>query len=288
MYGIVDLHKEGGVSSHHCVNELRKLLNIKRVGHSGTLDLEVEGVLNIYIGRESTKFIDLIKSDYKRYRATLELFKSSDTLDKWGEVFELEKKHISFEQFKNVVFDYVGEVVQLPPMYSALKYKGRPLYKYAREGIDIKRKERTIIVKNIEIIEFKDNKAILDIYCSKGTYVRTLIHDIGISLGTDAIMTNLIRTENDHVSIKNTYYVEDIKKMIENSDYSFVREMNDYLDMPKYVMNTNDYKLALNGNLKYIKNEYVSNKIQLIHNNIFVGVAEYNQDRNEYVIKRII
>ncbi len=286
MYGIIDLNKEAGVSSHKCVNDIRRLLGIKRVGHSGTLDVEVSGVLNIYVGRESTKFIDIIKSDFKKYTAELELFKSSDTYDIWGDVVDSNVVEISETEFIKTLNMFIGEIEQVPPMYSALKHKGKPLYKYARNGINIERKSRKIVIRDIHVIRFDGRKATIDIVCSKGTYVRSLIHDIGLQFKTDAIMTSLVRIENDYVSQKNTYEMDEIKKMVEERDYRFIRSMDKYLQFPSLDLEEEKYNKLLNGKIRCLKNKYVGEKMVLRHNKKFVGIAVWNDQK--YMVKRVI
>lgn len=286
MYGIIDLKKEAGVSSHKCVNDIRHILGIKRVGHSGTLDVEVSGVLNIYVGRNATKFIDIIKSDSKKYTAEFEFFKSSDTYDIWGDVVDAPIVGISKENLVDTINRFIGEIEQVPPMYSALKHKGKPLYKYARSGIDIERASRKIVIHDIRVIRFDGTKATIDIVCSKGTYVRSLIHDIGVQLKTDAVMTSLVRTENDYVNQQDTYKIDDIRAMAKKGDYRFIRSMDKYLTFESLDVNKEEYNKLLNGRMKYFANDYLGEKIMLKYNREFVGIAVWNDKK--YMVKRII
>ncbi len=286
MYGIIDINKEAGVSSHKCVNDIRKILDIKRVGHSGTLDVEVSGVLNIYVGRDATKFIDIIKSDSKKYIAEMEFFKSSDTYDIWGDIESAPIVNIEKSDFENAINSFVGKIEQVPPMYSALKYKGKPLYKYARMGIDIKRKAREISIYDINILDFSKKSAKIEVVCSKGTYIRSLIHDIGVSLGTEAIMTSLIRTVNDYVALDKTYKISEISEMAEKGNYSFIRDIDKYLDFDAVQLDESNYNKYKNGFLKSINRKYSGDKIVIKYDKKFVGIALWNEDR--YMVKRII
>ncbi len=285
MHGIIDVNKEPGVSSHKCVNDIRKILGIKRIGHSGTLDVEVSGVLNVYVGRNATKFIDIIKSDSKKYIAKMELFKSSDTFDIWGDVKEDKLRQISKHDFEKAITTFIGDIEQVPPMYSALKHKGKPLYKYARAGVNIERNSRKIRIYDIKVIDFNQNIAEIEVVCSKGTYIRSLIHDIGVELGTDAIMTSLVRTENDYVAQCDTYKIDDIRNMADKNDYRFIRDIDKYLKFESVELGSNYFKY-LNGSLKYLDIGYLGDKVILKKNNKFVGIAFWQEKK--YMVKRII
>ncbi|QFF98576.1 tRNA pseudouridine(55) synthase TruB [Psychrobacillus glaciei] len=202
MYeGILPLWKEKGMTSHDCVFKLRKILKMKRIGHTGTLDPSVEGVLPICLG-QATKVSEYIMNEGKTYIATVSIGKSTTTEDADGEVVSKDEtdKHFSREQILKVLEELTGEIVQTPPMFSAVKVNGKKLYEYAREGKIVERPSRKVTIYSLdlldEIIEFsgKNVSFSIEISCSKGTYIRTLAVQIGELLGYPAHMSSLVRT----------------------------------------------------------------------------------------------
>lgn len=225
--GFLLLDKDNEISSNSALYPLKKLLPKKyKIGHTGTLDPNATGLLVVALGR-ATKFIDYLKNKEKTYLAELEFGKKTDTGDIWGKI--LEKKHliISEEKFQKALNSFVGEIKQVPPMYSALKKNGKPLYKYAREGIELARETRNIKIFSIESVSFSFPKAKIKIRCSKGTYIRTLIEDIALFLGTVATMTALIRENSDGFSLENAdkisrfLSIKDIKDKVLDIEKAF-------------------------------------------------------------------
>lgn len=200
MIGRVDVYKEAGLSSHQVVHRLRQLFSLRRIGHSGTLDPMAEGVLNVYLG-SATKFIDLLKSEDKLYRAGFTLGKTSDTLDIWGNVENGEYKEVTKIEVEHTLLSFLGKCNQIPPMVSALKVNGQALYQYARQGITLERKARPIEITELRLLDFDGRQGRFEMRCSKGTYVRSLIDDLGKRLGQQAVMHSLIRLENDYVPL---------------------------------------------------------------------------------------
>nr|WP_223154933.1 tRNA pseudouridine(55) synthase TruB [Alkalibacillus aidingensis] len=201
MNGIIPLWKPKGLTSHDCVVKLRKLLKTKKIGHTGTLDPEVEGVLPITIGK-STKLTTLITDRPKTYLAELSLGKQTTTEDQTGDVVEVENidQQITFNECKAACQQFEGQIKQIPPMYSAVKINGKKLYEYAREGIEVDRPAREVTLEYIDVIEGSlvqhaenDFRFKFRVRCSSGTYVRTLCVDIGKKLGFPAHMASLVR-----------------------------------------------------------------------------------------------
>lgn len=202
MYeGILPLWKEKGMTSHDCIFKLRKILHMKRIGHTGTLDPSVEGVLPICLG-QATKVAEYIMNQGKTYVATVSIGTSTTTEDADGEIVEqnLSTKHFSKEQIISALQRLTGEITQTPPMYSAVKVNGKRLYEYAREGKVIERPSRKVTIHRLELLdtatEFNGETISfsIEIDCSKGTYIRTLAVQIGELLGYPAHMSSLIRT----------------------------------------------------------------------------------------------
>lgn len=209
------------MTSHDCVMKVRKLLHIKKVGHTGTLDPNVEGVLPICIG-EATKIIPFLSDLQKVYIAEIALGKSTTTEDTDGEVVEVRKvtQAPSDEEVKEVLQKFTGKIEQTPPIYSAIKVKGKRLYEYARKGIDVERPVRHVTVFSIEKLplnsETTNERIRMKVTCSKGTYIRTLCVDIGEKLGYPAHMAYLQRIESDSFHLDETYTFSDIQQKVNN------------------------------------------------------------------------
>lgn len=194
MDGLLIIDKKEGMTSHDVVSRVRRLLNIRRVGHTGTLDPLATGVLPIAVGR-GTRLVQFFLESGKSYRATLKFGESTDTQDSQGEILERRSVDgLSSDRIRETVASFVGSGEQIPPMYSALKKDGVPLYKLARQGIEVEREGRLIHIDKIDIIDVELPFMTIEVDCSKGTYIRTLCHDIGMELGTGAHLTALRRT----------------------------------------------------------------------------------------------
>lgn len=192
--GIINVYKERGFTSHDVVAKLRGILRQKKIGHTGTLDPEAEGVLPVCLG-SATKVCEFLTDKEKTYRATLLLGVTTDTQDTTGAVLE-EKPVICEEQaVRDCIASFVGEQDQIPPMYSALKVNGKKLYELARQGAEVERKPRRITIRNITVEEVDLPQVAMEVTCSKGTYIRTLCHDIGAALGCGGCMASLLRTQ---------------------------------------------------------------------------------------------
>jgi len=199
------------MTSHDVVSNVRKILNIKKVGHAGTLDPNVAGVLVICVGK-ATKFSEYLMSGDKEYVCELILGQSTDTQDSYGMVIDKsDKVSVTREELNEVLKKFTGELIQIPPAYSAVKLHGKKLYEYARQNIQVEKQGRPINIKSIELLKFDGNKALLKVRCSKGTYIRTLCNDIGKSLGTFGHMGILIRTESKGLHINNSVTLEKLK-----------------------------------------------------------------------------
>jgi tRNA pseudouridine55 synthase len=211
MIGILNILKPTGMTSHDVVSNVRKILNIKKVGHAGTLDPNVAGVLVICVGK-ATKFSEYLMSGDKEYVCELILGQSTDTQDSYGMVIDKsDKESVTREELNQVLKKFTGELIQIPPAYSAVKLHGKKLYEYARQNIQVEKQGRPINIKSIELLKFDGNKALLKVRCSKGTYIRTLCNDIGKSLGTFGHMGILIRTESKGLHINNSVTLEKLK-----------------------------------------------------------------------------
>ena len=209
IHGIINVYKEKGFTSHDVVAKLRGIVGQKKIGHTGTLDPEATGVLPVCLGK-ATKLCDLLTDKNKTYEAVLLLGKTTDTQDITGEVLEEKSTEaLTEEKVREAIEGFIGDYEQIPPMYSALKVNGKKLYELAREGKVIERKARPVKILDIQILEIDLPKVRMEVSCSKGTYIRTLCHDIGEKLGCGGCMESLIRTR------VSTFRIEDAKTLDE-------------------------------------------------------------------------
>lgn len=209
IHGIINVYKEKGFTSHDVVAKLRGIVGQKKIGHTGTLDPDATGVLPVCLGK-ATKLCDLLTDKNKTYEAVLLLGKTTDTQDITGEVLEEKSTEaLTEEKVREAIEGFIGDYEQIPPMYSALKVNGKKLYELAREGKVIERKARPVKILDIQILEIDLPKVRMEVSCSKGTYIRTLCHDIGEKLGCGGCMESLIRTR------VSTFQIEDAKTLDE-------------------------------------------------------------------------
>ena len=209
IHGIINVYKEKGFTSHDVVAKLRGIVGQKKIGHTATLDPDATGVLPVCLGK-ATKLCDLLTDKNKTYEAVLLLGKTTDTQDITGEVLEEKSTEaLTEEKVREAIEGFIGDYEQIPPMYSALKVNGKKLYELAREGKVIERKARPVKILDIQILEIDLPKVRMEVSCSKGTYIRTLCHDIGEKLGCGGCMESLIRTR------VSTFRIEDAKTLDE-------------------------------------------------------------------------
>lgn len=228
--GVVNVNKPLGITSHDVVYNLRRILGIKKIGHTGTLDPDASGVLPMCIGR-ATKLAEFLTASDKQYLAELTLGAFTDTQDKSGNVIESFEVNVSKDDIISAVNEFVGEIEQIPPMFSAVKHEGKRLYELAREGKSVERTPRLIKISGIEIknIDLDKKTVTMLVNCSKGTYIRTLCNDIGKRLGCGAYMSALERTKSGRFEIGNAYTLEEIEKMVQSGDYSFLTPTGEVL-----------------------------------------------------------
>lgn len=211
MKCILNINKPSGITSHDVIDKIRRVVGIKKVGHTGTLDPMATGVLIILIDKatkEQPRFLRL----EKEYVALIKLGQSSDTFDKTGKIQKNSDTRPSKEHIKNALKDFVGEILQIPPVYSAIKIKGKKMYEMARQGIKIKPQPRKIFVKSIQILKYSYPYLKIQVECGSGTYIRSLANDIGIRLNTGAYLEELIRTRVGDYKIDDSIKLEKLNK----------------------------------------------------------------------------
>lgn len=221
LEGVLPVHKPAGLTSHDVVARVRRMLRIKRIGHTGTLDPDVSGVLPLCIGR-ATRVVEYIQELPKQYEAVLHIGEASKTEDRSGEITSrVDKVDLSEEHILQAMQRFIGEIEQVPPMYSAVKHEGQRLYDLARQGIEVERRARKATIYAIEVngIEWMDEHPYVRFHvtCSKGTYIRTLCSGIGQALGYPALMHSLIRTASGPITLDRCLTLEQIQEKLDEN-----------------------------------------------------------------------
>ncbi len=212
--GVINIYKEAGYTSHDVVAKLRGILKQKKIGHTGTLDPQAQGVLPVCLGK-GTKLCDLLADHDKEYEAVLRLGITTDTQDMEGNVLQESSVQVSEEEVRTCILSFQGEQMQVPPMYSALKVNGKKLYELAREGKVVERKARPVTFHKIEVLWMELPKVKIRVPCSKGTYIRTLCNDIGEKLGCGGCMEELLRTRVERFALEDAVKLDEVQKAME-------------------------------------------------------------------------
>lgn len=283
MDGIINIYKPLGITSFDVVKKVMKICRTKKVGHTGTLDPLASGVLPICIGR-ATKIVDFIMSESKVYKAQLMLGIKTDTYDREGTILNKCDVSLSQDELVSVINTFVGEILQEPPMYSALKVNGKRLYELARKGIVIERDKRPINIYSIDILDIQLPLVTFQVSCSKGTYIRSLCNDIGSKLGVGGTMWDLERIQTGAFNKANSVLLEDITS--ENIESLLIPIDEALKDYDKLTFSCKHENLLLNGvkiNNPYLINNIESNKLYRVYmdNSKFVGLGL----RDEYGFK---
>ena len=289
MYnGIINVYKEKGYTSHDVVAKLRGICKQKKIGHTGTLDPEAEGVLPVCLGK-ATKLCDLLTDKDKTYEACLLLGVKTDTQDMTGKVLSKDEVSVTEEEVQKIIASFVGEYEQVPPMYSALKVNGKKLYEYAREGIEIEREARKVTIFSIKVQKIELPRVWFQVECSKGTYIRTLCHDIGEKAGCGGAMETLVRTRVSVFQIKNSLKLSEIEKLRdENVLYGAVLPIDSmFQNLEKAVVKTEFSKLLYNGNplgQKFFETlDKDSVKIRVYDKDgHFIGIYQWQENKQIY------
>lgn len=212
IHGVLLLDKPLGYSSNQALQKVKWLFQASKAGHTGTLDPLATGLLPICLG-EATKFAQYVTDADKTYIANIKLGIKTTTGDAEGDIITTNPVNVSQQQFEQACQQFIGNISQIPPMHSALKHEGKALYKYAREGLEIERKARHVTIQDITVISLDGSDAVINVRCSKGTYIRTLAEDIGSTLGCDAHLTGLRRTETAGYNIQDAMRIDQLEAM---------------------------------------------------------------------------
>ncbi len=286
MFGFLNINKPKGMTSHDVVAVLRRALKIKQIGHTGTLDPMATGVLPVAIGKAS-RLIEYLQEN-KGYIADVQFGKVSDTFDTEGAVKDYSNKKAAKEQIKEALNNFRGKIEQIPPAHSAVHYKGKRLYELARQGIipdDIPK--RTVFVTKLELVEFDEESqsAKLEIHCSKGTYIRSIINDLGLTIGTGAVMSGLVRTKSGLFELENAISPDCITDKAEAEKYLI--NPVEVLSYKCYELTEIEYKKIQHGQSiatdDFEDNEYVC----LTFNNELCAISQKQENSNILVTKKV-
>ena len=275
MFGFLNINKPSDITSHKVISILRKITGIKQIGHAGTLDPLASGVLPVAIGKAS-KLIDYLPSD-KSYRVGMYLGMTSDSFDTEGVITKNDCEKVTIEQVESALPKFRGEIKQVPPAFSAVHYNGKRLYELARSGkIPEDIPARDIIIYKNELVDFDYENQILrlDISCSKGTYIRTIVNDLGEMLGCGAVMFELTRTEAASMKLENAL---DLKETLQKDEIiENLVKPQDVLPLTQIEISPDDFKKVLNGN-KFENTYKVSGEILLLKENNVVALAHADE-----------
>ena len=273
MEGIIVVNKPKGITSFDVIRKLKKILKTKKIGHTGTLDPLATGVMLMCVGKVTKLASDLEAKD-KVYIADFYIGYATDTYDIEGKKIAENIIEVSKENLEQSIKKFIGNIKQVPPMYSAIKIDGNKLYHLARKGIEVERPERDVTIEYINLLDFKDNKAKIETKVSKGCYIRSLIFDIGQDLGTYATMTALQRKQVGDYSLEESYSLEQIEEMVLNNDFKFLKTVEEIFSYDKYSLQTEkELTLYKNGNTVKIKENLENKKYRIYFQDEFIGLA---------------
>ena len=289
MTGIIALKKGENITSFFAVNKVRRIIGEKKCGHTGTLDPNATGVLPIAVGG-ATRFIELLPTHRKAYTATFKTGACTDTLDIWGQVTATFDKEVTFEEIKEVALSFKGEIMQLPPMYSALKKDGVRLYELARQGIEVEREKRKCEIYELTVEKSENGEYSLYCECSAGTYIRTLINDIGEALGCGAVMTSLCRSYACGIELSECFTLEELQELKEKDElYKALIPLDKLIgEYPEITVTENQAKRFSNGGSlmrERLKGNLENGLYRVYGNGEFLGLGEL--DNENLKVKRV-
>ncbi|QEY26200.1 tRNA pseudouridine(55) synthase TruB [Neisseria zalophi] len=288
--GVLLLDKPQGLSSNTALQKARRLYRAEKAGHTGVLDPLATGLLPICFG-EATKFAQYLLDADKAYTATMKLGEATETGDAEGRIIDTANADIPLENFQTACSALTGPIRQVPPMFSALKHEGKPLYEYARKGIVIERKPRNITIYNIDIQHYAPPEAVIDVRCSKGTYIRTLSEDIAKHIGTFAHLTALRRTETAGFDITQSHTLTDLETLTETERDALLLPCDVLVrHLPKLVVNPEAVDMLQKGRQPtcHIIPQSPSPMRIYGEDNTFIGLAEYQEQTGRLKAVRLM
>ena len=285
MEGIINVLKPPGMTSSDVVVWLRRVLKVKKIGHTGTLDPGVAGVLPICVGK-GTRLAEYITEQGKAYRAEVTFGITTDSQDAFGNVIQVTAPELTQSELERILPSFTGQVSQIPPMYSAVRIEGKHLYEYAREGIDVERKSREVTIYKIRLEKWYEGefpRAILDIECSKGTYIRTISHDLGQALGCGAHMSYLLRVRSGPFHLQESWTLEEIEEAALDSSFSFLLPLTAGIDLPRVSLsaaraNAFRHGLATKRELVNCLTEGNESYVQVIVDRELIGIGVWRDE----------
>lgn len=286
MEGIINILKPPGMTSSDVVVWMRKVLKIKKIGHTGTLDPGVAGVLPLCVGK-GTRLAEYITEQGKAYLAEVTFGIMTDTQDAFGKETQVTSADLRQSDLERILSSFMGKISQIPPMYSAVRKEGKHLYEYARQGIVIERTPREVSIYKLKLEKWYDGefpRAILYIECSKGTYIRTLSHDLGQALGCGAHMSNLLRVRSGPFKIQESWTLEEIEEAVRESTYPFLLPLTAGIDLPKVFLpavRANAFRHGLPTKRELVKaplTEGNGSYVQVIEDGELIGIGVWRED----------
>ncbi len=294
MTGIICINKHKDITSFGVVAKVRGITGEKKAGHTGTLDPMATGVLPVMLGG-ATRFLEYLPDSDKGYRASFILGRTTDTFDITGKLTAEYPVDVNLDNVKNVLSEFRGKIMQIPPMYSAVSVDGKRLYDFARKGIEVERPAREIEIKKLELVNVSNNEYTIDVICTKGTYIRTLIDDIGRKLGCGAVMTKLVRTLAMGFTIEDCVSIRELQS-IKDNNLSFDSILTDvekmFLCYDAVAVSPAQSKRFSNGgalSLERIR-KHLDNGIYRVYSpdGDFLGLGECDRAKNELCVKRLL
>ncbi|NLO97863.1 MAG: tRNA pseudouridine(55) synthase TruB [Peptococcaceae bacterium] len=274
MDGIINVLKPVGMTSADVVRWIQKVTKVKKVGHIGTLDPGAAGVLPVCLGK-ATRLVEYYTGQQKCYRAELTFGITTDTLDSYGVELSRKIPNVNKDDLQKILPRFIGRIEQVPPMYSAVRKNGKHLYEYARQGLNIERETRQVVIDKLELLEWQEGdfpKAMLDITCSKGTYIRSLCYDIGQALECGAHMSFLLRLKSGNFDLDSAFTLEEIVNLLAENDTSFLLSPEWGLELPQISIPSSRLQAFKNGlptNISMVYGEVFSQNDKKSRGNIF-------------------
>ena len=297
--GVINIYKIKGFTSHDVVAKLRGIMRQKKIGHTGTLDPDATGVLPVCLGN-ATKLCDMLTEKEKEYIAKVQLGVTTDTQDMTGNVLSSKEVVVSEEEVRLAVASFVGPYEQIPPMYSALKVNGKKLYELAREGKEVERKARPVVIHKIEILEMELPTLTIRVRCSKGTYIRTLCYDLGEKLGCGAAMAALERTKSGQFSLDTAFTLAELEAKLKEAGehreeviqslvipvdkmFSELQELRLLPEWERLVQNGNSFE-EKNLKIEYKENDRIDKSQYRVYigEDVFMGIYEFCKKEKKF------
>ena len=273
MFGFLNVNKPIGMTSHDVISVLRKLTKIKQIGHSGTLDPFAEGVLPVAIGK-ATRLIEFLDDD-KEYLAQVSFGKNTSTYDIEGDVVFESGTRVCRDEVVEALKNFEGEILQMPPLYSAIKVRGKKLYEYVREGKSVEVSPRKVFIKSIELKSFDEENQLAEILisCSKGTYIRSIAYDLGKILSSGAFLSKLVRVRAGNFKIEDSVTLDELKNGVE--DHIFIPKFS----LAQYEISDDEHEKILHGQFLKVENNFSDgDTIILTYNNEISATAKIDKD----------